>query len=103
MSTRNKKKKKRIRLRKGVPFIIMAVIICCGVVGIRSYILYNEKAELEKRYEVLETRLEAEEQRKSELEEKEKYMDTKKFVEDTAKNKLGLVYPDEIIIQPEEK
>ena len=99
----SRKKKKRRMLRKGVPFICVAVLLCCFVVGIRSYMLYNEKVELEKRYEVLSNKLESEEERKTELEEKEKYMGTKKFVEDTAKNKLGLVYPDEIVIQPENK
>ena len=101
MSNRSRKKKKRRLVRKGIPFICVAVLLCCTVVGIRSYMLYSEKVELEKKYEVLSNRLETEEQRKEELEEREKYMGTKKFVEDTAKNKLGLVYPDEIIIQPE--
>ena len=36
------------------------------------------------------------------LEEKEDYMKTKKYVEDVARNQLGLVYPDEIVIRPEE-
>ena len=33
---------------------------------------------------------------------REKYMQTKKYIEDEAKNKLGLVYPDEIVIRPSE-
>ena len=34
--------------------------------------------------------------------EKELYMQTKDYIEDEAKNKLGLVYPDEIVIKPKE-
>ena len=30
-------------------------------------------------------------------------MQTKKYMEDVAKSKLGLVYPDEILIEPENK
>ena len=29
-------------------------------------------------------------------------MQTKDYIEDEAKNKLGLVYPDEIVIKPNE-
>jgi len=47
--------------------------------------------------------MESEEQRKKDLEELEKYMKTKKFMEETAKAKLHLVYPDEILIEPENK
>ena len=36
------------------------------------------------------------------LEEKEEYMKTKKYVEEVARNQLGLVYPDEIVIRPKE-
>jgi cell division protein DivIC len=47
--------------------------------------------------------MESEEQRKEDLEELEKYMKTKKYMEEVAKTKLGLVYPNEILIQPENK
>ena len=36
-------------------------------------------------------------QRQKELEEYKKYVKTKKFVEEVAKNKFGLLYPDEIL------
>ena len=38
----------------------------------------------------------------NELEEYEKYTKTAKYVEEVAKEKLGLVYEDEIIFQAEE-
>ena len=100
LSNRRRKKKKGILAGKGVPFICIVVILCCSVVGVRSYFLYQEKQELEKKRVVLEAHLEAEEERRGELEEREKYMGTKKFVEDTARDHLGLVYPNEIIVQP---
>ena len=39
---------------------------------------------------------------KKELEEYKKYVKTKKFVEEVAKNKFGLLYPDEILIKPDD-
>lgn len=33
---------------------------------------------------------------------KEQYMHTTQYIQDVAKDKLGLVYPDEIVIKPEE-
>ena len=41
-------------------------------------------------------------QRQKELEEYKKYVKTEKFVEEVAKNKFGLLYPDEILIKPDD-
>ena len=38
-----------------------------------------------------------------EIEEYKSYIQTKKYIEDEAKNKLGLVNKDEILIKPKEK
>ena len=46
--------------------------------------------------------IEAEKERAQEIEEFEKYTKTKKYIEDVAREKLGLVYEDEIIIQTED-
>ena len=51
----------------------------------------------------LEEQLAEEEERTTELEELEKYTKTKKYMEEVARQKLGLVYPDEILIQPSNK
>lgn len=101
MSRRRKKKKNQIR--KGLPAIFFVVVVFCLIVGARSYMLYTESHELKKRQEILEAKIESEEERKQELEELEKYMQTKKFMEEVAKSKLGLVYPNEILIEPENK
>ena len=44
--------------------------------------------------------LEAEEQRTKELQEYKIYVKTKQYAEEVAKDKLGLVYPDEILLKP---
>ena len=84
-----------------------------GVIGITivvlllGLVLYNKEVELKamnKDYIVKESALmkeiEKEEIRAEELEQQRKYVQTKKYVEDIAKEKLGLVYEDEIIFKP---
>ena len=43
------------------------------------------------------TRLQARAERTQDIEEQRKYMQTKKYVEEVAREKLGLVYPNETI------
>lgn len=43
-----------------------------------------------------------EEQRTKELEERKIYVQTKQYIEEVAKEKLGLVMPDEILLKPSE-
>ncbi len=100
MSRKNKKKK---NIRKEIPVIFAAVLVMCIIIGIRSLTLYKESRELAKKQEALTIRIESEEKRKEDLEDLEKYMQTKKYMEEVAKTKLGLVYPNEILIQPENK
>ncbi|MCI8508935.1 MAG: septum formation initiator family protein [Lachnospiraceae bacterium] len=101
--SRKRRRKKRKQNSKGISIIVFVVIIFCAAVGIRTYALKNQSEELAKRQAALEKQMESEEQRTKELEELEKYMKTKKYVEEVAKEKLGLVYPDEILIEPENK
>lgn len=83
--------------------IACIVFVFCACVGMKTMDLKRQSAELAERKAALEKQKESEEQRTKELEELEKYMQTKKFVEEVAKEKLGLVYPDEILIQPSNK
>ena len=99
MSRRQKKR----RVKKGSPVIVFVVICFCALMGMRTASLYKESRELSKKQEALAARMESEEKRKEDLEELEKYMKTKKYMEEGAKSKLGLVYPYEILIQPENK
>lgn len=82
---------------------MFVVIVFCICVGARSASLKRESKELSKKQDVLENQIKDEEQRTKDLEDLEKYMQTKKYMEDVAKSKLGLVYPDEILIEPENK
>lgn len=71
-------------------------------------VLYNSiqmKAQLEAykaREASLTEQIEEEKLRTQEIEEFEKYSQTKKYKEEVAREKLGLVYEDEILIETEE-
>ncbi len=83
--------------------IIFALILVIGValmVGKSSIDAKNK--EYESQIAQLEHQLQEQEERKQELEEYRKYIQTKKFVEEVAKDKFGLLYPNEIMFKPKE-
>ncbi len=102
LSTKRRKKRRK-KNKKKFSFIAFIVLVFCICVGIRTIGLRRQSAELAERRASLEKQLKTEEQRTKELEELEKYMQTKRYMEEVAKEKLGLVYPDEILIEPDNK
>lgn len=99
---KRRKKSTRRQSRLASMFIIVAVIVVCAASLFKISDLYNESRELTYTEKALETKLEQTELDRQELEAREQYMKTKQYIEDVAKEKLGLVYPDEIVIRPEE-
>lgn len=83
--------------------IAFIVAVFCIAVGIYTVNLKQQSAKLDEKKANLEEQLAEEEERTKELEELEKYTKTKKYMEEVARQKLGLVYPDEILIQPSNK
>ena len=80
----------------GIILIVLAVFGACSVGGIR---LRQKNYAYQERENSLMEQIEAEERRAEEIEELEAYTKTKKYVEDVAKEKLGLVYEDEVIFK----
>ena len=56
----------------------------------------------QERERVLIEQVAAEEERAAELEQERLYIQTNGYIEKTAKEKLGLVNPDEILLKPEQ-
>lgn len=93
-------RKKKNESRLGIVGIC-AVVIAFGVIMfIKTRDVKEEAADLSKKQQQLEQRLEDEEERAGQLEERKIYVQTKKYVEEVAKS-LGLVYPDELIYRPD--
>ena len=87
----------------------LAMICVSLIVGMLFVVLFISRTELKqkqddyiKREEVLTQQIENEEKRAEDLVEYEKYTKTAKYVEEVAKDKLGLVYEDEIVLRAEE-
>ena len=98
---RNMRKGKK-QSKLGILLIIAALVLVSVVTTVRAYNLHEKADELTVTERQLQTELTNVKQKKTDLEQQQKYMKTKKYIEDEAKDKLGLVYPDEIVIKPRE-
>ena len=71
-------------------------------VSVASMGLKVQNTKKQARIEELNALIAEEEERAKEIEEYGKYVQTKKYAEEVAKEKLGLVYEDEIIFKAED-
>ena len=92
MTTKTRRGMNR-RKRMGYRLIVLTVM-CLLVTG------FYAKHRLQQKNLVYQ--IEEEEQRSKDIEELGKYVQTKKYVEEVAKERLGLVYPDEILFKAKE-
>lgn len=83
----------------GMVMVLILVTMFCSVIVIKSISLRTKRDEYNKRIETLTQQIDEQKERTKELEEYEKYTKTVKFVEEVAKEKLGLVYEDEIVFE----
>ena len=83
----------------GVLGVLLMVFV---TVGVSSASLINKNTSLEERRVALMEEIERQQAYTEELEQLKKYTKTKKYAEEVAKQKLGLVYADEIVFKPEE-
>ncbi len=93
-------KEKRKRLTAGG--ILLIVLAVAGVSAAGGMQLRQKNRAYQEREEALLDAIAEEEERAAGLEDLEAYTKTKKYVEDVAKDKLGLVYEDEIIFKANE-
>ena len=81
--------------------VTLVLLMLIVVVNIRKSELKEKQAAYIARQEELQRKIEDEVARAEEIEEYEKYTQTQKYIEDMAKEKLGLVYEDEIVFKTE--
>jgi len=79
-----------------VLFMLLAMVL------IKGYNLKIKCNSYKARLAQLEKEIEAEKQRADEIEEYTKYTETKKYIEDIAKDKLGMVYENEIVFKSDD-
>ena len=95
-----RKRKERLGNRMamvGITFVVMSMAV---VMHIRGETLREKDLAYQIKEEELTRQLEEESKRAEELEEQRIYVLTKEYIEKVAKEKLGLVNPDEILLKP---
>ena len=88
--------------RLGMFLVTVVVLMLMIAVTMNSRSLKAKKAAYDEQIAILNEQIRAEEERAKELEEFAKYAKTKAYYEEIARQRLGLVYPDEIIFKQEE-
>lgn len=98
--SRANRQKKRMQTHKRSVMAVIAVIVMLSVVVTANGMSLREK---EKAYEAqvseLEKEISQEKARASEIDELEQYVGTDEYIEEVAREKLGLVYKNEIIFK----
>ncbi len=95
-----RKKKDRWGNRLAIIGITLVVGSLAVVVNLKSTSMRKKDLEYQAREEALLKQVEQEKARANELEEYRVYVQTKQYIEEVAKQKLGLVKPDEILLKP---
>ncbi len=91
----------RKKKRGGLKIIALVVLALFVVFFFKERDLNAKKMELELKKQEKTAALVEEKERTRELENRKAYMQTTKYIEELARKKLGLVYPDEIIFKEE--
>lgn len=86
----------------GMILVLTVLVLLMLVVSMSSRQMKEKLAVYQEKENSLMQQLEAEKARSVEIEEFKKYTKTKKYIEETAREKLGLVYDDEILIKTDE-
>lgn len=99
----NQKKSIQYRQSSFISFLVfVAVLFVCVVCVIRGVQMYNKSQVLGETVVACQKEVEVAKLEQENLNAMEQYMQTNDYIEDVAKAKLGLVYPNEIIIKPME-
>ena len=81
--------------------ISCVIVILAVVLSVASISLHTKNKNYKAQEAELMKQLEQEELRAEEIDELEEYVGTDEYVGDVAKEKLGLVYPNEILFEAE--
>ncbi len=92
------------RRRDTLSVVLLVTVAAFLLLGMSFYIrkLRQRAAGYESRAAELESQIAAEESRTEQLETEGKLRQTLKYIEQIAREKLGLVFPGDVILQPED-
>ncbi len=93
---------RRRKTRTGIGIIAFVVLNICGIVAYGKIDLEKRVSSLSDKKSRLETRIQEETDRKTDISNYEAYVQTKRYIEEIARQKLGLVYEFEILLERKE-
>ncbi len=85
--------------RLGMALVTLVVLMLMAVILFKGRELKMKQAEYQQKEEMLQAQIDEEHERTRRLTDYEKYTKTDKFVEEIAKEKLGLLYENEILFR----
>ncbi len=88
--------------RFGMAVICMVVLLLIAVLLVQRFELSRKIVAYTAENERLEELIDAEKERARELEKLPAYVQSDEYIEKVAREKFGLVYPDELLFKPEE-
>ena len=95
------------RRRKLSPFTVFGVIllcvVLCGTMAYKTASLKAQTAKCSAQIKELKGEQASLEDEKAEMKDYKSYVKSNEYIEEVAREKLGLVYPNEIIFEPDEK
>lgn len=94
----------RRRRRTGKLGKVLCAVFAClflTIISINKLMLEDRLVQAKVKNEAMKAYLESEKDRVEELEGLKAEMKTRKFVEETARDKFGLAYENEIVFEPE--
>lgn len=94
--------RKKVQNRFSMFLVSLALLMILVVVYISSMNLQSKLDTLEAQSAELQAQIDAEKERAEEIETLRKRSQTKEYYEEIAKEKLGLVNPDEIVFKAED-
>lgn len=95
--------RRRYKKGTGIGIIALVVLILFGIIAYKKIDLEKRSVQAKQKIDLLNAQIQEEEERAEEIKNLEAYVQTKRYIEDVAREKLGLVYEDEIILQQEEE
>ena len=93
--------KRHLQHKLSMYVIASVIIVLVATLSVASISLHAKNKEYMAQEAELEAQIKAESNRAEEIDELEEYVGTDEYVEDVAKEKLGLVYPNEILFEAE--
>ena len=96
------RRRRRQKRKTGMGFLFFLVLAIFGTINIAKARLDDRRAALLIRQQELERNIADAQEESSNIAELDAYVQTKKFIEETAREKLKLVYPDDILFKAED-